>query len=224
MKQRKVYQKAGYKEEEASIQLGLVDLFFEFKGRKEAMKEAKDALELFKKLGDKCGAGDALLKTSSLHLDLESPTDALQAAKDARELYREAGDIPGQAQSLQNACSIYLAQARWEDAKKMATEACELSRKGGDKKAEAMCTQTLASVLISKAQMDVDRGRLADSRVVKEALKASEGALKLFRDVDDRGAEVSALHLMVSVHLLSQATEQALSTAREALDVALEVG
>mmetsp|Transcript_66160 Transcript_66160/g.171650 ORF Transcript_66160/g.171650 Transcript_66160/m.171650 type:complete len:1146 (-) Transcript_66160:170-3607(-) len=221
--QRDVYKDAGYKEEEGSTLLGIADFVNMAKGPREAMKPAQESRSIFQQVGDKDGEAGTLVNIAGIQMQLQLPTDALKSCKEAESIYKSLGDPFGQANALQMSANVYLMQQRSQEAVRVASEAREVLHKAGDVRAEALAWQVVCQVHLSTCTKASELGRNPDPRIAKDALRAADSALKLFREIEDGEGQAGALQMLADAHFFSGDADSSLRAARESLEVAESV-
>ncbi len=108
-----------------------------------AEKNYRQALEVFRSLGNCRGEAQTLGNLGSLYLQQGRWAKAEKNYRQALEVFRSLGDRHGEAQTLANLGSLYLQQGRRAEAEENYRQALEVFRSLGDRHGEA---QTLGSL------------------------------------------------------------------------------
>lgn len=178
-----------------------------------ALKDAKEALAMYRNAGDAAGTVDALCTMVSAHVADGDTDQAQQVATAELASRRSAGDKPGEARMLWMAAGVHLVQGEAEAALRLAKEAKALlpGLPGDERKLQAQVLMALANAHLVKGAAGEARSEAAE-------------ALELCRAVGDEQGEGEALHLasiMRLMRLLPAAEDPpaALRAARAALQV-----
>jgi eukaryotic-like serine/threonine-protein kinase len=181
----------------------------------ESYPSYKEAIEQLREIGDRVGVGITLTSLGAAYLDGGKYTEALDCFKEALQIQRDLGDEERQARSLSNIGNVYYSQAQYEDARTYLERALELrekmkvggnvaltltslgdvSQKLGDY--QRAQSQYLRAIELWRSASD-KRGAATSSYAMGTlleaqgkfgaALEAKEGALKSFRELEERSA------------------------------------
>jgi len=219
--QRKVWNQAGFQDEEASVLLGIADFLGTSNNVRGAKEAATDAAELFKALGDQEGWASSYLTLAQLQMNARQWTEALESTKESRRIACNAGDALGEADALQTAATVYSNQGNDVEAGKVAGEAQQLLMKAGERRGEAKAWQLIGQLhLQACVQATEKQRRSVDMKVAKRAFDAAESCARLYREVDDLEGLSTAMQLVSNAHYFLGEKEDALRTAQEALEAA----
>lgn len=182
--------------------------------------ESEEALDAAKKAADAArskGAGlaDALRLVTKAMAAQKKCDEALALAKDELANFRKSSDRDGEAKmllSLAEAACSKGAPEGLQEAMRSATEARSLF--ASDKKMESISLVVLAWV---SCLMPMDKEKNSKQATVM-AMKAKE----LCQEVGYKKGEAEALHALACAHCVGGASEEALRSADEALDLYLE--
>lgn len=151
-----------------------------------ATEAARDALVLYKKLGDRNGEATMLYKLGQVRYQAGAGDMAKMAAEEAQTMFRELGDSTGEA-----GCLLLIAHAMHSDdmleaARRAANKALSLYQTAGDDGGVQSCTEFLEKVQTSQSKK---------ARETKEATKtvSDSGLVKLVTNPDDANHLLSFL-------------------------------
>merc|ERR1719361_556196 len=189
----------------------------------EGLNQAKDALKIFKSIGDSVGTADGLrlvmhaarMKSVALRTagDAEGATKLLEeterSMRDEMSAFQEAGDKRSHAAML-----LAIAEARQalggspkcSEALDNLLDAQDLAQEVGDAKLEALIVIQKASVLHSKHNF-------------KAALQAAKDAAALFKSVDDTRNEGFAYYSQGAADINCGRVEEGLRGKTKALKI-----
>jgi len=191
-----------------------------------ALAKAKEALALFREVGDKGAEADSLrLVVSSMAEREEPPSPAQQEALDLAsqelEAFRTSGAKRGEAAMLLSVAEITsnnFGNAKREEAIKAAMQARELFAELKDAKMEGIALLGLVNARITK-------GTKHDSRQeLERAIQAASDALPLFRSIQDTNGEAKALHSLAVTYSYLDAPEETAKYGKQALALWRELG
>ena len=111
---------------------------------KQAVGKFEEALELWRKVGDKEGQAFTMLGIGRIYSDLGDKQHALKFYNQALPLSREVGDKSGEATTLNNIGAVYNSLGDKQQALKFFNQALPLSREVGDKSGEAKTLKNIA--------------------------------------------------------------------------------
>ncbi|CAE8617006.1 unnamed protein product, partial [Polarella glacialis] len=207
-----------------------------------ALRNASQALEMFREVGDKRLAGLALLAQSEAHRRCWSLEDAKTSAESALLVFKELGDQLNQARALHSLSQSFVARAGFAAGAAKFQEAVELFRESGARRFEAEELQHLADALLLDGRpraallaaeqslaivKHLGEGKVAEAKAflkVSESLLAlnkGHAALKRAQEGASLGGEAEALALKVIVRCQLQLgkPKEALVAARAAQKV-----
>lgn len=161
-----------------------------------AQELCEEALDLWRKVGDKMGIVQGLNSLAGIALEQRQFERTTALLEQTLQLWRELGDKEGLAQALNNLGTVAVNQGDYQRAKKPLEEALGLWRELGDKTGIALALDNLATVTARQG----DTLRAAQLR---------QESLRLWREVGDRGGMASALLGLAAVAALRHEYEAA---------------
>jgi CHAT domain-containing protein/predicted negative regulator of RcsB-dependent stress response len=179
--------------------------------RKNGVEKYHEALELYRRAGDRSREAVTLKRLGVAHFLLWELQKALEKYNEALQISREIGDRREEASVLTFIGGIYWTQGDWRKALENYNESLQLRREVGDRSGEAHTLNNIGLVLWTLWEM-------------REALEKYNEALHLSRAVGDRYREGNILSNISAVHMALGETQKALEEANEALQILQEVG
>jgi len=179
-----------------------------------AMESAKDAMAIFREVGDARMQATAQLELASLHGIPGNSKAMLSAAEEALTVFKGSDDKKNVAKSLHRIAVSCALLDNYAAAVKNANEAAEIYRELADAGQEAFELSMVA------------QWSLMWHRPLK-ALRAAEASMELAAKVDGSGraaAEAFALSLVVESHLARRQKKQALAAAQAGLEALTAAG
>jgi len=202
---------------------------------KDALKDAKEALAIFRDLQlPECEA-TALLAVSRSCLDFDMQ-EAFQAALQAMKIFRDQGHLKGEITAMHRLAQVDQARKSFDDASYKAREALKSARQMGDRARELALCETMLEVSIAQDQAEKAVEAAKDAEVLAKTfenqillarakcwiaraygafeerkmtgIKAAEEALQFYGMVNQKSGEVEALEA------LAAATKEDLSDVR----------
>jgi len=210
----------GTKKREAAVLLSVAEGHLEEdEDVEEALRAGKEALGIFRDVGDKEGTVDALrvvidamsLQASQKH---EKPDAAEDMAAKELEDFKKVGDKRGQAAmliALARVNNFRTGSKYRQQAMRQANEAVRTYREIGDKKMEAIALLALTEVHI---QM----------RSYPEAVGQANRALEIAKEQQDKKGEARALHSLGVARFSNEQQEIATQASKAALALYKELG
>ncbi|CAK9080986.1 unnamed protein product [Durusdinium trenchii] len=193
--------------------------------QKDAQKDAKEALAIFRDLQEAECEATALLAVSrsSIELDVHA---ASQAAVQALKVFRDLGHVKGEIAALHCLAKVDQATKSFDDASYKASEALKRARKIEDLSREMALCETVLEVniaqdnpkkaedaakeggviskllesqtLLAKAKCWTARAHGASEERKMTGIKAAEEALELYRSLGQKDGEVEALEALAA--------------------------
>ncbi|CAE7748230.1 Gpsm1 [Symbiodinium sp. CCMP2456] len=193
------YKEVGDKQMEASTLTAMANARLYLKELSVGEAAAKDALRLFREIGDTDGEEAAQITLLDILCAKDGPAaGAATVSKEQLAYYKAKGDKLGEGRALQK---LAMSSAK-DEAAKYAKDAAALFVQAGDKKAQAAALQTAA---------------LAQST---DRVSAAEEALKISKSIGDEAGQVDLLIGLSAV----LSGEAALARAQEAQALAKKLG
>jgi tetratricopeptide (TPR) repeat protein len=180
----------------------------------------KDAIKIFKAVGDTAGQAASLMALSRAHLarggEPDAPAAALRASAEALTLLGPLGNSLKEAEAMRlaGACQITKAGmspfdtvmvAASDKAIEALKDAITLFKKAGNKKGQALAMYETANALLAKGDEDS----------IMEAEKVSEDAMDLFRFTGKKAAEVKAVMTLISCRMSTSGPDSALMLSKD---------
>ncbi|CAE8582562.1 unnamed protein product, partial [Polarella glacialis] len=176
---------------------------------REAVRRAQDAAEKLRQAGDRRGEAKAVQLVVELQLQAKRHVEALKAARDAERLLRDLGDVTGLVHVLQMITTLHMDANDNEEALKSARAQRVAYQEAGYSEEEALSQLGVAEMVNS-------------IRGPKEALKAAQESVNLYRAMGDKVGEVNASIQIASYHLGNNSGAAALQVAKAAHALARE--
>jgi len=164
-----------------SAALGNIGIVYSYLGKpNEALSYYNQALEIYKKSGDKEGMANSFLDLGVVYKDLGNPDEALRNYEEALEIEKEIGNDGLKADALGNIGTIYDDLGKYDEALKYHSEALEIFKKIKDEQGIANTLRNMADVQISLGKSD-------------EALGYSNRALEIYKKSGDKEGMATSL-------------------------------
>ncbi|RRO17299.1 tetratricopeptide repeat protein [Saccharopolyspora rhizosphaerae] len=175
----------GDSERLAMTQVNLSSVLFRLRRYEEAKVHSKDALQVYRSLGDRyfvAGALNNLAMVEQVNGELEA---ALEHLREAEELYREADDLETLAMVLNNCGEVSIELGRLDDGERCHLEALDVARQCGSAVRQAAAHVGLGDVARLRGDVPVAQRRWETALAIFEA----EGSPQV-REVKQRLDEV----------------------------------
>jgi len=196
------FKEVGDKQMEASTLTAMANARLYLKELSVGEAAVKDALRLFREIGDADGEEAAQITLLDILCAKDGPAaGAATVSKERLAYYKTKGDKLGEGKALEKLAEQLMSSAK-DEAAKYAKEAAALFVQAGDKKAQAAALQTAA---------------LAQST---DRVSAAEEALKISKSIGDEAGQVDLLTGLSAV----LSGEAALARAQEAQALAKKLG
>lgn len=193
----------------AALALSMVELLT---GQQEpARGHADEAVELSRRLGDRCGEAAALDQVGIVCHQAAQFRDALAYHQESCDIYREAGAPRGMALALCHAGTAYAALGRLSDTVASFRQAFDLYCQISDKRGEAATLNN-----IGYAQQELG--------YYKDAMRNYENALHLLKELDDQQNVAVLLHNTGIIYQYKGDHSRALPIFRRALAIYRALG
>ena len=176
-----------------------------------AMRRYRQALALYRRVGDREGQANAKNEIGILYAYRDQRDRALSEMKDALQTYRDLGRRTEVAKSLNNIAILYKRGGDYEEALQNYRQALRVFRELEDRRSAAV---TLSNVgLVHEQQGAYD-----------ESLDVHEQALRVYRDIEDRAGIARSLDNVGDIQVKQGQYRKALANFREALRMHRELG
>jgi len=204
---------------QAAALVDLAELHLFMDENKESLSVARQAAQLFQKIGDK-QKGARALQTAATALMTKGKIkgEALDLAEESRDLYRQAGDSRGEAAVLFTLAHANLMMKSYDKALQFAEESAEAFNKLEDRANEAATLLELANAHLARMEENKDP---CDGTY---AIRAARDAARLYRSVSDERGEVEALHALANAQVSEELYYQATESAEEGRRLAHKLG
>jgi CHAT domain-containing protein/Tfp pilus assembly protein PilF len=168
-----------------------------------AVEEDREALDLFRRVGDRSREADVLYALGRIYSGLGKPGEAFAALQEALPVFLAQRERRKAGRTLNSLGPLHLARGDPEAALLCYRRALELLRASGDRRVEATALQNIGKVYASLGEVD-------------KALAHYEDALTLWRELKLPGDEAKTLANRGRLHLSLDA-EKACEDLRRAL-------
>mmetsp|Transcript_32249 Transcript_32249/g.73489 ORF Transcript_32249/g.73489 Transcript_32249/m.73489 type:complete len:640 (-) Transcript_32249:35-1954(-) len=222
----------GEDSEKADAYLTLAESHFQKGDMKMALQVCNDMRNYFQKSGDVKSEAAALMAVAQIQVDVQEFDQAASAASRAQTIMGEQSDAKGEAFALRMTAEVQMRKKEYKSALRSAERARTLFREIGNDAQETAALYLVASNAFELACDEgakVGEGSLpkAAKDALDKAVKASDGAVKLARDLlSDNGQEILAYALGVQAQcmMMLKKPEDALRSADEAVILFREIG
>jgi CHAT domain-containing protein/Tfp pilus assembly protein PilF len=179
--------------------------------KRASIEKYQEALELYRKAGDRKGEAQALNNIGLVHRSLGEMQKALEKLNEALPVRRAAGDRKGEADTLNNIGVIYGSTGEMQKALEKFSEALNIRRAAGDRKGEAQTLDNIGVIYWSLGEM-------------QKALEKHSEALPVRRATGDRRGEAFTLNNIGVIYGSLGEKQNALEKFNEALPILRAVG
>lgn len=178
---------------------------------KTGMKHYRQALKIYRDLGDVEGEGITLGRLGIAHRVLGQASLAIEHLEQALTISRQVGDNRTEGINLANLGIAYRGMGQTQKAIDYLNQALEIARKRGDPRGEAINLGNIGDIYRDQNQLD-------------DAIRTYDQALKLARDMGDRRGEGINLGRLGDAYRGLSQFEQAVPNLDQALTIARETG
>eukprot|EP00930_Biecheleria_cincta_P034294 TRINITY_DN23716_c0_g1_i1.p1 TRINITY_DN23716_c0_g1~~TRINITY_DN23716_c0_g1_i1.p1 ORF type:complete len:851 (+),score=222.46 TRINITY_DN23716_c0_g1_i1:59-2611(+) len=203
------FKQEGHKRGQASMSLALARVSTSpkmgSKDRDHGVKQGKEAVKIYRELGDKPMEGAALLSLAELHSLVKSFQEAIGAANKALAIFEDLGDQKGEARACHCLADARFRSGQMEGGNKAAEDAIALWQELGNQRQEANEYLTIA-----RWSLEEDLGQ--------EAVEAAQKALAIVEELNDVNRIVAATKYLVRGYSQSKQAEEAVKLADEAAE------
>ena len=216
-----------------------------------AMRRYRQALALYRRVGDREGQANAKNEIGILHAYQDRRERALSTLAEALRMYRELGRRGEAAECLNNIAILHKRGGDYDAALRTYRDALDLFRTLGEKRSAAVALSNMALVYEQRGAYDEGRRRheealrtyrtlhdsagiarsldnLGDIQVAqgqyRKALANFREALRIHRDLGNKSAVAGAHNGIGRVQFWRYQYEEALSNFRTAIEMYREVG
>jgi len=218
--QRAMFQEAGDKSKEASCLLTIASIWGSEEKYDDAMAVAKEAQELFQDQKDKSGEARSLNVMCEIHCDQKDFETAIDMAKEMRSKVQETGNLRSEVDAVRALVNVCMAADMAGEAVRGASEAVQLAKKTHDKKLLSESFILSSEANIALAIQDNPKGLAKGS---DRSLKPAREAFKVAKAMRHGQLMGSAMHQIAYVQLVTVKLDDALKSAKEALDIFRQV-
>jgi CHAT domain-containing protein/tetratricopeptide (TPR) repeat protein len=176
-----------------------------------AMRRYRQALALYRQIGNREGQADARNEIGILHAYQDRRGQALAELREALRLYRALGRREEAARGLNNIAIIHKRAGDYDAALRTYREALQVFRELGDKKSRAVVLSNMA--LVHEKQGEYGKG-----------LTMHEKALRTYRALGNRAGIARSLDNIGDVQVRQGQYLEALANFREALHLHEDLG
>jgi len=176
-----------------------------------AMRRYRQALALYRQVGDQEGQANAKNEIGILYAFRDQRDRARSELKDALQTYRDLGRRTEVAKCLNNIAILYKRGGDYEDALQNYRAALRVFRELEDRRSTAVTLSNVGLVYEQQGAYD-------------ESLDVHEKALRAYRDLDDRAGIARSLDNVGDIQVKQGQYREALANFREALRIHRELG
>ena len=178
---------------------------------RKSIEKYKEALQLFRELGDRNSQAHTLNRIASVYESLDETHTALDYHTQALSSYRDVGDRLGEARELYGLASIYRELGEYQKAIEYLNNSLSILRTLGDRRNETFVVMSIGNLY----------SLLGDNQ---KTLNFYDQGLSLFRATGDRGGEASLLNSMGLLHLSENEYQKALEFYNQGLAIYRALG
>lgn len=215
-----------------------------------ARKLLDDSLQIRRKLGDKVGINDSLIRLGILEYDQGRYEQANELYEEGLGIYRELGNKFGIAVILNNLGNVYSNQGEYSKASALYEESLATRRETGDKIGIAICLNNLGIIAYEQGEYKKSTDLLQESLQLRHQIGNKEGiaitlmnlgnvayyqgeyasasefyneSLNISREIGDKSCIVDSLYDLGKVSLEQEDLEQASKLFMESLAISREI-
>lgn len=214
---------------EASAQHTVARIYIARGDFREATAAYSEALAGYQRIDDKLGEASVLETIMRARLEDSNAGEALRAAERVIGIYRELGLQKRLAAFQHVMVFVHMSQGKFKAALASASESQTLYNAMDDQAAQARVVHTMADVLLERTRAAKHGQKKGRSLKVMEdwpaeALAKAKAALRIYRRLENKRGEVTALQTISKAHMEKQNVMQASQAARDALAISEELG
>lgn len=179
-----------------------------------AIETAREAINVFRALGDRRGEAEMTLKIAEVHLFKDEPDQAMSVCRETRAIFVELNDPYGEAKALNIAINSNLTNE--EDSDDALTAAKDIVKlfMGRDRKTDEEDKKAVGDALHTLAQVHLARFE------TQEAMETAESAMRYYMEGGEKkNGTAVVLHTIAQIHQVDDKQEDALKAARQAMEV-----
>jgi CHAT domain-containing protein/tetratricopeptide (TPR) repeat protein len=218
---------------------------------RKAVEKYREALALWRAVGDQRGEADTLTGLGGVHIKLDEKQNAIESLEQALKLWRAMGDHSGEARTFDEIGILHQDVGEYQKALDVHQQALVLRRAAGDRKMEARALNNIAMVYldmgeyqkalefhqqvlpIRKALGDVAGesntlnnigGAYNELGEHQKALDYFNQSLTLRRSIGDRRGQAFALNNLASIHFRTGDYPKVLEYFDQVLGIFRETG
>lgn len=208
----KLYQQLDSVSREAQARLELANALTATDGYSNALPELQTARQLYAQADDLAGEARVLSRLGALYMERGKCDQAEVCLSRALEITREIGYRRVEVTTLVNWANLHFVQNRVNDFMQLNHEALELLSKLNQAHGEAFIRVNIASVR---------HGLIGEH---EEARNEAKRALRLFRNIGDRGGEAQCLEILGNIACVQEDFAAAQRYLDQALEAVIEAG
>jgi CHAT domain-containing protein/tetratricopeptide (TPR) repeat protein len=179
--------------------------------RRKSIEKYGQALELYRRAGDRRGRVETLNKAGLVYWELGDLPKALERLNEALPITRSTNDRREEAITLNNLGLIHWSSGDMQKALENYNLALSISRAQGERSDEAGLLSNIGAVYRSRGEMQM-------------ALEKFNETLPIIREIGDRNGEAQILNNIGAVYWSLGEMQKALERLNEALPIYREVG
>src|SRR5262245_4878639 len=179
--------------------------------KRKGIEKYQEALELYRRAGDRRGEAETLKNIGAVHLSLGELRRALDKFNEALPIRRAIGDRRGESTTLHNIGSIHLSLGETRRALDKYNEALLIARAIGDRQRESYTLNQIGLIYQSLGE-------------TRRALEKFNEELLVVRAIGERRREAGALNNIGRVYRLLGEAQRALDKHNEALSILRAIG
>jgi CHAT domain-containing protein len=179
--------------------------------KRKRIEKYQEALELFRRAGDRQGEAETLSNIGVIYNALGETQKALEMHNESLPILRVVGDRRGEATTLFNIGFVYRMQGEMQKALEKYNESLSIYRAVGDRGREAVALNNIGIVYNSMGEP-------------QKALETHNQVLAILRALGDRRGEAETLNSIGADYYSLGEMQKALERLNEALPIARAVG
>jgi len=177
----------------------------------EALSCFQQALDIYRKVGDRKGEGHILGSLGALHKSQGRMDEVLDCYRQALDIHREVGNHKGEGSTLGNIAIFYQSQGQKDEALKHYIQALDIQRDIGNRRGEGLILSNLGYLHFTLVHID-------------EALECYQQALDIRREIGDRSGEGHVIGNLGILYRSQNRMDKTIECYQQALVIHREVG
>jgi tetratricopeptide (TPR) repeat protein len=191
--------------EQLNLEIGTLE------AKRKSIEKYHEALELYRRSGDRRGEADTLNNIGTVYYTLEEMRKALEKYHEALPIFKAVGERSGESDTLQYMCRVYYFLGETQKALEKCNESQSIFRAIDERSGEALRIGQIGLIYHSSGEL-------------RKALDKYNEALLISRAIGDREDEGTLLGYIGAVYDLLDEKQKALENYNEALSISLAVG